>query len=391
MPLLSIDELKTLIENSQTPCVSLYMPMQKAGPEIRQNPIRFKNLVREAEEHLQELEISPSEVENLLQPVKELDQTEFWENQDHGLAIFLSPQVFRYYSLPIECQELVVVSNQFHFKPLLHLMNSDGKFYILALSQKDIKFFEGTRSALNEVEVENMPKSVDEALMYDETEKEGQFRIATSKGSNTNPFTRSQPGAFHGQGSPDQDQPQEAILQYFHAVDAALHEKLHDEKAPLILAGVEYLHPIYREANSYSHLHEQAITKRPELFQPEELHAQAWEIIEPLFHQSEQEAIELYQELAGEETGIASSDIKEIISAAYYQRVDSLIVPVGQQIWGKFDPETMAVDLHPEPQPEDGDILDLAAIHTLLNGGTVYAVKPEQMPDSKPVAAIFRY
>jgi len=89
MTLLSIDELKTLIENSQTPCVSLYMPMQKAGPEIRQNPIRFKNLVREAEERLQELEIFPTEVENLLQQVQELDQAEFWENQDHGLAILL--------------------------------------------------------------------------------------------------------------------------------------------------------------------------------------------------------------------------------------------------------------------------------------------------------------
>ncbi|BAT55630.1 hypothetical protein NOS3756_46230 [Nostoc sp. NIES-3756] len=391
MSLLSIDELKNLIENSQAPCVSLYMPMQKAGPEIRQNPIRFKNLVREAEERLQALEIPANEIENLLQPAKELDEAEFWENQDHGLAIFISPQVFRYYSLPIECQELVVVSHQFHFKPLLHLINSDGKFYILALGQKDLKFFEGTRTSITEVEVENMPKSVDEVLQYDETGKEGQFRSATSKGSNNNPFTRSQPGAFHGQGSPDRDQHQEAILQFFHAVDTVLHEKLRDQKAPLILAGVDYLHPIYREANKYPHLLEQGITKRQEVFQADELHTEAWELVEPLFHQSEQETIELFQQLAGEDTGTASSDIKEIISAAYYQRVDSLIVPVGQQIWGTFDPDTQAVDLHPEQQPEDGDILDLAAIHTLLNGGTVYAVEPEQMPDGKPVAAIFRY
>lgn len=391
MTLLSIDELKNLIANSQAPCISLYMPMQKAGPEIRQNPIRFKNLVREAEERLQALEFPPEEIENLLQPAKELDEAEFWENQDHGLAIFISPQVFRYYNLPIECQELVVVSHQFHFKPLLHLINSDGKFYVLALSQKDLKFFEGTRTGITEVEVEDMPKSLDEALQYDETVKAGQFRTVTSKGSNNNPFTRSLPGAFHGQGSPDRDQHQEPILQFFHAVDTALHEKLRDQKAPLILAGVEYLHPIYREANKYPHLLEEGITKRQEVFQADELHAQAWEIVEPLFHQSEQEAIELFQQLAGEETGTASSDIKEIVSAAYYQRVDSLIVPVGQQIWGTFDPDTMAVDLHPEPQPEDSDVLDFAAIHTLINGGTVYAVEPEQMPDGKPVAAIFRY
>lgn len=60
-------------------------------------------------------------------------------------------------------------------------------------------------------------------------------------------------------------------------------------------------------------------------------------------------------------------------------------------MWGDFDPDTMSVDLHPEPEPDDEDLLDFAAIHTLLNGGTVYAVEPEQVPEQAPAAAIFRY
>ncbi|ALF53237.1 hypothetical protein ACX27_10900 [Nostoc piscinale CENA21] len=391
MTLLSIDELKTLTENTNQPCVSLYMPMQKAGPEIRQNPIRFKNLIRDAQARLEAMKMNQDEANELLQPAMELDTGEFWENQDQGLAIFIAPGVFRYYQLPTEFQELVVVSDRFHIKPLLPLINNDGKFYILALSQQDLKFFEGTRSGLNEVEIENLPKSLDEALLYDETAREGQFRIATSKGSTSNPFSRSQPGAFHGQGSPDRDQHQEAILQFFHIVDGELHEKLREETAPLILAGVDYLHPIYRQANSYTNLLEQGITRRPELFQIDELHADAWEIVEPLFHESEHQAMELYQQLLGEGSSTASSDLKEIVAAAYYQRVDSLFVPVGQQIWGKFDPETMNVDIHSEPEPDDQDLLDFAAIHTILNGGSVYAVEPEKMPSQLQVAAIFRY
>ncbi|NEU73703.1 hypothetical protein PI95_014325 [Hassallia byssoidea VB512170] len=389
MALLSIDELKSLVENPQIPCVSLYMPMVKAGPEVRQNPIRFKNLIREAEARLDTMESRHTEAVDFLQPAKELDTVEFWENQDHGLVIFVSPNVFRYYQLPMEFQELVVVSDQFHLKPLLHLVNNDGRFYVLALSQKDVKFFEGTRYSIKEVEVKNMPKSLDEALQYDETAKEGQFRIATSKGGTSNSFT--QPGSFHGQGSPDRDEHQKDILQFFHAIDAPLHEKLRNQKAPLVLAGVEYLHPIYREANTYPHLVEEGITRRPEVFQAEELHEDAWQIVEPMFSQAEKDAMELYQQLAGEGTGKASSDIKEIISAAYYQRVDSLFVPVGQQIWGKFDPENMSVDLHPEAEPDDEDMLDFAAIHTLLNSGTVYTVEPEEVPNGAHAAAIFRY
>jgi len=389
MSLLSVDELKALAENPKSPCVSMYMPMQKAGPEIRQNPIRFKNLLREAEERLDAMGISHTEAVEFLKPVHELDTPEFWEHQDYGLVIFISPEVFRYYRLPYEFQELVVVNGQFHLKPLLHLINNDGRFYLLALSQKDVRFFEGTRYSVREVEVENMPKSMDEALNYDETAQEGQFRIATSRGGTSNSMV--QPGAFHGQGSPDRDKHQEDILQFCHIIDDALHEKLRNQKVPLVLAGVEYMPPIYQEANTYPHLVEESITGSPETMTPEELHDKAWQFVEPLFHQAEQQAMERYQELAGANTGKASNDIKEIIPAAYFQRIDSLFVPVNQQMWGDFDPDAMTVDLHPEPEPDDEDMLDFAAVHTLLNGGVVYAVEPEKMPDKTLAAAIFRY
>jgi hypothetical protein len=200
MPLLSIDELKTLVESPQSPCVSLYMPMQKAGPEVRQNPIRFKNLIREAEERLDAMGIRHTEAVEFLKQAHELDTTEFWENQDHGLVIFISPTVFRYYQLPMEFQELVVVTDQFHLKPLLQLINNDGRFYILALSQDNVRFFEATRYSANEVEVPNMPKSMAEALQYDETAKEGQFRISTSRGEL--PMLLCKRAVFMGRGVP---------------------------------------------------------------------------------------------------------------------------------------------------------------------------------------------
>lgn len=390
MPVLSIDELKTLVETAQSPCVSIYMPAQKAGPEVRQNPIRFKNLIREAEHRLEAMGMERDEAGEFLKSAHELDTVEFWENQDRGLVILLSPKEFRYYQLTYEFQELVVVSDRFHLKPLLHLINNDGRFYILALSQKDARFYQATRDSIKEIEVENMPKSLDEALQEDELEKGIQQRIATSRGGTSNPF--SQPGSFHGMGSPDVDKRQRDIMQFCNAIDGALHEKLRNQTAPLVLAGVEYLHPLYKEVNTYSHLVEEGITgnPEPEAIAPEELRDRVWQIVEPIFHQKQQQAIERYQELAGADTGKASGDIKEIVPAAYYQRVDSLIVPVGQQMWGKFNPDTMSADLHSEPEPDDEDMLDFAAIHTLLNGGTVYAVEPEHLPQV-PAAAIFRF
>ncbi|MEA5616299.1 hypothetical protein VB711_00380 [Cronbergia sp. UHCC 0137] len=389
MSLFSIDELKNLVENAQPPCVSLYMPMQKAGAEIRQNPIRFKNLIKEAEERLDTMSIRHTAAVNLLQPAKELDQDDFWEHQNLGLAILICQNLFRYYCLPMELSELVIVSEKFHLKPLLHLINNDGDFYILALSQQDVKLFQGTRYSINQVEVENMPTSLEATLLEDVSQKGVQRRIATSKGGTANAFQH--PGEFHGQGSPDQDQHQAHILEFFHTVNSALHDKLREEKAPLVLAGVEYLFPIYHQANTYPHLLDEGINGNPEIIKSEELHNLAWPIVAPLFQEDKLQVMELYQQLAGEDNGKTSSDIKEVVNAAYYQRVASLFVPMNRQIWGKYDSDTMTVDLHPEPEINDEDMFDFAAKYTLLNGGKVYTVGLEEMPNNAEIAAIFRY
>jgi hypothetical protein len=80
-----------------------------------------------------------------------------------------------------------------------------------------------------------------------------------------------------------------------------------------------------------------------------------------------------------------------VVLAAYYQRVDSLFVAVGLQQWASFAPDTGKVDLHREQENGDEDLIDFAAIHTLLNSGTVYAVEPAKVPADASLAAIFRY
>lgn len=384
MSLVSTDEFRMLVEQ-QGSCVSIYMPTYKAGPETQQNPIRFKNLIKQAEAQLQELNFpNPTE---LLQPAIALDEDNFWQHQDEGLAIFLTKGFSRFYRLPSKFDELVVTGEHFHLKPLMPLMMRDGEFFILALSQQAVRFFEATRYSVNPVEIEGLPKSLDDALQYDETAKAGQFRISTPKGGTANPMP--QAGSFHGQGSPDRDDIKQDILQYFHVIDHALHDFLRDKHSPLILVGVEYLIPIYREANNYAHLMEEAITTNPENLKPEELHAQALPIVMPYFSQVERAAAEYYQEMTA--TGKTSTDPKEVIPAAFYGRVEQLFVAVDVQQWGSFDPEAMELQMHTDAELGDEDLLDAAVAQTLLNGGTVYAVESEKVPDSAPLAAVFRY
>lgn len=387
MGLLSIDELKNLVEQPKGLSVSIYMPTCRLGQETQQNPIRFKNLIRQAEELLVEQGLSESEAGKFLQAAKDIDRQDFWQHQNNGLAIFVAEGVFDYYRLPLNFAELAVVTDHFHLKPLLPLLTNDGLFYILSLSQDEIKLLECTRYDAKEIELKDIPKNMDEALMYDETAKEGQFRINTSKGGTDNSFQRS--GSYHGQGSPDRDNIKVDLLQFFHIVDRGIHKNLHGKNAPLVLTGVEYLFPIYREANTYPHLVEEGITGNTKISTPEELQSEAWKIVEPIFSQAQQEALTYYQESAAAQRG--STDIKETVPAAYYGRIEQLFVAVGVHQWGNFDPQSNIIQLHSEPETGDEDLLDSAAVQTILNGGTVYAVEPEQVPDRASLAAVFRY
>jgi hypothetical protein len=382
--LLSRDELRMLIGNPGRPCVTIYMPTHRVGAGTRQDPIRLRNLLQEAEERLIARGLRSTKAKELLEPAWQLGQPGlFWSYQSDGLAIFISPGMFRYYRLPFNFKKLVVVADRFHIKPLLPLLSSDGQLYILALSQNEVSLFQGTRYSVSEVYLENVPESLEEALKYDDPEKQLQFHTRTPKA-----MDGKRSAMFHGHGVGIDDS-KDNIRRYFHQIDAGLWALLRDERAPLVLAGVDYLLPLYREVNSYPYLLDQGIVGNPEGLKAEELHARAWAVVQPYFLKSQQEAVAQYRQFAG--TGLTSNGVEETVTAAYRGRVGLLFVAVGIQQWGAFAPDTNVVRLHQKAEPGDEDLLDFAAMHTLLNGGIVYAVKPGKVPDNAPLAAVFRY
>jgi hypothetical protein len=136
---------------------------------------------------------------------------------------------------------------------------------------------------------------------------------------------------------------------------------------------------------------EESITGNPEHLRPEELQEQAWPIVEPYFRQEMEAVIRQYQQLAG--TGKAVDNSEEIVAAAFYGRVDKLVLAVDAQIWGIFNPDTGKVEHYQEKQSNEDDLalLDFAAMQTLQNGGAVYALSQKEMPTASPMLAVFRY
>ncbi len=370
--------------------VSIFMPTHVRGSETQQDPIRLKNLVGQAVEQLKERGTQEEDAETFLMPAIQLTKDEdFWQNQSHGLALFLSSESVNIYRLPIDFEEKVMVDERFHIKPLLPLLSGDGSFYILALSQNEVRLFQGTRNTVEPVDLrEEIPVSLSEALKYDDPETEQQSSISGGRAG------AGDPGAaiYFGTGSGAGDElDKQNILRFFQELSNGVTDMLNEENRPLVLAGVEYLLPIYEEASHYPHLVEgQGVHGNPEQWDAETLHDKAWPIVEPIFT----EAIDNAKNEYGAATGIeqAGSTLEDVVPAAHYSRVSTLFVAQGAEAWGTFDMQDNQLEIHDERQPGDTDLVDLAAVQSYLNGGAVYAVEPAQMPGgAQRVAAVFRY
>jgi hypothetical protein len=378
MDLFTRDDLKTLLAEHPSPCISLFMPAHRGGAE--EDPIRWRKHLAEAEERLAKAGWRAAEVKVLLAPGRRLlEDITFWKNQSDGLAAFLAPQYLRLFRLPLAFKDGVVVANRFSIIPLLPLLSGNGRFFVLALSQNAVRLLQGTRHSVSEVDLKGVPRNLAEALLSHDRDEPLTFHTRPTSGGSWGAIFEG-----HGVGI---DDAKDDLLRYFQRIDRGLHPLLREEKAPLVLAAVDYLQPIYRQANTYSQLLEQGVEGNPDRLSSRELHAWAWPLVQPLFEAEQQRAAAQYRQLAGTEH--ASGDLEVVVAAAYEGRVETLFVALDRQVWGVFDPTRGRVEQHQEAPFGDVDLLDLAAAHTLTHGRTVYAVEPEQVPSKTDVAAIF--
>jgi len=386
MELLRTANLRALVEHKQWPSISIYLPTHRTGrKEIREDPIRLKNAIAEAKERLAEAGYSRDQASQLLESASNLVTNQgFWLYQSDGLAVFASPEWFQYYRLPLRFQDEVVVMDHFSIKQLVPMFSEDGRFYVLALSQKQVRFFEATRLGIQERAVPEMPKSIADLRQYEEAEEHIQgHTVAIAQTGRTNVI-------FHGQGTiADKAMYKEDVVRYVRTVARKLEKYLGADTSPLVLAGVEYEQAFYRQENAYPTLLDEGIVGNPEGLNQNQIHDAAWEIVEPHFAEARQTILGHYADLSN--TDKTSDRIETILPAAYHGRVRALFIETNARTWGKFDPDTLLTTVHDNPAEGDTDLIDLATVHVLQHQGTIYALGKEEMPAASPHAAMFRY
>lgn len=382
MESVSLETIMRLAEPASGLRVSIFMPTQRFGPGSQEaDSTRLKNLIRKAQAELEAQGLKVSDAERLLAPARALlDDRPLWLRSRDGLAVLLGEDTSHVFQLGVTVPEHVHVGERFWVRPLLSLLGRDGTYWVLALSQKRVRLLQGDRGSLTEVPAEHIPGSLSDALQWEDFEKASlQFHTGTSGTGGR------RPAVFHGTGEPDT---KGELIRFFREIDRGLHEHLGSDHAPLVLAGVDYLMPLYREVSSCPSLLTDAVSGNPDALGDQVLHDRSWPIAAEAFGRSGDATLETVVEAWASPRVI--TDPEYIREAAASGRVGSLLISETAGWWS--DDETGSGVIQYDDYPEaDEDLLQTAALDTLTNGGEVLLFSADRMPHEASAVALLRY
>lgn len=381
--LLNLESLAELTSVRQPPCLSLYQPTHRRHPENQQDPIRFRNLLKELETLLRQ-KYPAAETRIFLEPFETLAHDHgFWIHTLDGLAVLGGPGLFQVFRLQRPVAELAVVADSFHTKPLRRFLQSVGRYQVLGLSLQKIQLFEGNRDLLDEIDpAPEVPRTITEALGDELTESHQTVASYGGVGGDSTPMHHSQGGK--------KDEADIDAERFFRAVDrAVLEHHSRPARLPLILAALPEHHHLFHRVSHNPFLMAEGLTINPDVLPIDELRERVWEVVEP---QYEAQLVALNDGFAvAKSKGLGSEDMADVAQAAATGRVATLLIEADRQIAGQLDGSTGQVEITDLDDSQVHDLLDDLGELVVKMGGEVIFMPADQMPVRTGLAATYRY
>lgn len=355
-----------LLDHRRPASASIYVPTDPVSNGQAERT-ELGNLASEAERQLVEAEVAKADVSAITEELADLvDDDELWRFQARTLAVFATPETVATFRLPNRLQSIVEVSDRFHVMPLLRALTFPQVALVLALAQGSVRVIEVAPDVEpGTLRVPDLPSDVASSV--------GRASI-----SDRAPVGRLQ-------GSEGQ---KVRMRQYARRVDQALRPLLGGLGVPLILAATKPLDAIFRSVSTYPHLAAPGIAGNPETSSDAELVDEARTVLDQLHATSLGEVHDLYRRRETESR--AAADLAVVARAATMGAVDSVFVDIDDSTSGSVD-ETGAIELSEADDAVDYGVVDEIARRVWRMGGTVLAVRREDVPGRGSAAAILRY
>lgn len=369
-------DLVTMLASTPSPAVSIFMPTEVLGSETRQGPVRLKNLVAVAEERLAGAGLRPREVERLVEPALALiEDHDFWQHRDRGLALFLAAQQARHFTVPIPLAEEVVVGTGYRVTPLLPLLAADGAFLVLAVTADTVRLFEASRFAVTEADDPGLPRGPDDIPGESDYENPLQASPPARPHTGTANISRAQ---VYGDSPPEWRKGR--LVKYLRRVASAVERRLAADPVPVVLVADTEIAGHLRKATGLGPRLAGVLDVNPGSMDDKQIHEAAYAVARPRLDAGRAEAVERVETLLGQQDHRVRTGVEDIAASACQGRVDTVLLT-----------QDKPARSHQAASGSAGDLVEVAAVQTLQRGGTVHILPAEAMPTESPAVAILRY
>jgi hypothetical protein len=358
-------EVQLLQKIRRYPSVTITLPTHRTTPENQQDPIRVKNLVKQAADRLLQ-ESSRREIEPLLIRLTKLAEGIDYPHTLDGLALFVNADLARAVYLPFALKERVAVDETFFTRDIVFALNRTPRYWTLVLSEKPTRLFEGTRDNLTEVQ-------------------EGGFPLTHEGPGGEQPL----PGGFGIRKSAYED---ERHRQFFRQVDATFKPFWADDPLPLAVVGVDRYLAFFSEVTGHKGAITTTLTGSHDKTSAHELGKLVWPLVKAnLVEQRQQQALAELGKAVSEQKYV--STVGEVWRLAKEARGRLLLVEEGFHFAARVD--KTGWHLIPAEDLTAPDVMDDAVdeiIETVLSKqGQVVFVDDGQLQAHQRIALVLRY
>lgn len=365
--------------------VSIYLPVDPTVTDERAHLDRLDELFSNAAQILRDRGVDKRTCEAILQPGREAAaQLDFREHRPPAVVVFTSRDFARAFELPISVGPHVSVGHRFWIRPLLPLINGGPSFFVLALN--------ASRGRLLECYSGGWIDRTPDVLRHPpDVAGETDFQ-PTAAGNPASSRRKTATGTVgsHSYEAPDELRKTETI-EYLRRVSTVLEDILKDDHRSVILAADPAIGGHFRKLTGLRQLASDGISVNPNGLSNDELAAAARRVHHSPEEYARAEVLDRINARAYSGDPAVAIRLNDVVGAAHYGRVDSVVVAADESVWGRFDDATGVLTVHNRPQRYDDELLNEIVSETLRKGGHAYALAKHELPRQSLAVAMLRY
>ena len=330
--------LKSLIESNEGLHLSAYI---KHHEQIDALKMKLKEVMIDASLHLSKV-LTNDELHRFLEPIEILSKdTTTLKALKGNIGIFRTNRSFKILNVPVDVENLCVVADSFHVKPILKSLQSDRSYLLLGVDENTVTLYRGSMGRMNLI------SKTDSIADHIKNRKELISNWLDEELAN-NPFLKGHKLYVAGE------------LDFTKVLIKSLRYR------------PKYRSPIHTE---FSHSKLKTITSK----------------IRDLMKSESEKSFEksMNEYYWAEDKKMTHDNIFKISKAAVQGRIKKLIIADEVNLFGKLCNKTGDLSIHfDERDHEDDDVLDDLAQTVLMAGGEIVIAGSNKMPRNYPVLAI---